>query len=233
VGSLPIPSAQISFTVSEGGFIDKPLSFRIRSIVVDNTSGDWVYFPGCKRYVPPHTHNVTLIPHSRLETISAVLEAPSGQTQGGVADELITVTCFDELLAPSSIPTQINVVTVSDIITTLSVYGFANVSGSTAAANVSQQFNFGAGFKAVGSFFILNPRNATESLWLSLTGAAVINACIELVPGASFNWVAPDMPQLLTAGASEVSIAQTITPEVIAASLGHAFIAYGYGCVAT
>lgn len=64
------------------------------------------------------------------------------------------------------------------------------------------------------AFFVLNPRDASESLWVSLVGNAVVSdkSSIELPAGASFGFFGPTVPS------NAVS--------VIAATTGHKFTAF-------
>lgn len=230
-------SATISFTIGDGDFRDKKITEvpKIVSIVVDNQTGNWLYLPSEKRFIPPEVHNVTILMRTRLSTLSVEFEAPPGYTQNGTADQVIIITVYDRELPPTSTAFGVVANVVDPVATVMAVLGLVNGSGAIDVGGTSQDIGAGVPGLPRNHFIVINPPSETESLWLRFDGDAAdtdpASGSIELRPGDSFEWETVAGPFWYSADRVDY-VPQGYGLSVVAATAGHKFTAYFLGVVA-
>lgn len=169
-----------SFERSDLAALQVELSFPCHSVLVDNFTNQWLYFPSANRHVAPYTFGAVLPLIRASQVASYVLTAPPTFTQAAtVTGQKISTTWFGVMLGYDP-GVSASPFANKGAKTTLAVVSVTNSAGGTLvlAANPNRKSAF---FQNLGANLIALGKDNT------VTTGTGIQLTASLSPPASFN----------------------------------------------
>lgn len=130
--------------------VSQGIQFRVRMVLVDNFTNQYIFIAGADTWAPPNTQGYRVLVTSAMATVLAYVDTPPGQTaQARVNNQVCVLKCLENPVITSSVG-QFIAVTASTSVDGTLVNQAASLTAVSAATSSSVAVAGVAGLRLIG-----------------------------------------------------------------------------------